>query len=215
MSNISNTHSVQAYVIGKSKPLEGQRLAKVTYKTDKETGIKPESKCVSIPVLGWSEVEPHLSALKGEFLAVVHKAQDAIIRNAVESGKSEIVQEDISIQAVIAHLLTESGRLSGDTIREWFKDSLRDPLLVAFASKLGIPDDAAPTAAQEEKLSKILRGYEDSFAKLASPNAAFNQLQRDNMLKALEFVDSDDALASRFVERLNKKDDSDDLLMSL
>lgn len=216
MSNISNTHSVQSYVVGKTKPLDGQRLSKITYKTDKSTGIKPDSKCVSIPVTKWEEVEPHISSLKGEFLTVVHKAQDAIVRNKVEAGAKEITSEAIALPAVISYLLEESGRLTGEVIREWFKDTLSDTLLVTFASKLGIAEDAAPTKEQEEKLAKIIKGYEDSFAKLASGAATFNEMQKTNMLKALDFIEEDDALKSRFVDRLTKKEvKEDDLLMAL
>lgn len=214
MSTLSNTHTVQSYVVGKTKPLDGQRLSKVTYKVDKVTGIKPESKCVSIPVLAWSDVEPKLDALKGAILGMVMKEQDSIVRGLVEAGKDSIQQDSISMDAVVTYMLESSGRLTGEVIREWFGDSIKDSLLLAFASKLGIAEDQAPTAEQESKLNKILKGYEDSFAKLASGAASFNDIQRENMLKALQFADEDDLLASKFTERLSKKSD-DDLLMAL
>lgn len=219
MSILSNTHAVTPYVAGKTKPADSsQRLAKMTYKTDKETGIKPESKCVSIPVIKWDAIQPHLTALQGEIVAMVHKAQDSLIRGMVESGKDSITDEAISLSVVVAYMLEDGGRLTGDTIREWFKESLNDSLMIAFASKLGIPEDVAPTPEQEDKLSKILRGYEDSFAKLASGAASFNELQKTNMLKAMELsgLDSEsDSLAARFIERLNKKSDDSAMLMNL
>lgn len=216
MSLISNTHSVIAFESGKTKPLDGQRLAKVTYKVDKKTGIKPDSKAVSIPMLTWEHLEPqHIQALKGEFMASLHKIQDAIVRNKVESGASSIHEDDIGLDAIIRYTLEESGRITGDVIRGWFQDSIREPLMLAFASKLGIAEDATPTKEQEDKLSKILKGYEDSFAKLASGAASFNEAQKTNMLKALEFAEDDDALASRFTERLSKVKSDDELLMAL
>src|SRR5512139_3592768 len=210
MSIISSIHTVTSYTSGKTKPLDGQRLAKVTYKIDKATGIKPDSKAVSIPVIGWNEIEPHLNALKGEFISVVHKVQDSIVRSKVEAGAASISDDTISMSAVVAYLLEESGRLTGDVIRGWYADTLKEPLMLAFASKLGIPEDAAPTAEQEEKLAKIIKGYEDSFAKLASGAATFNDMQKQNMLKALEFAEYDDSLATRFTERLSKQNKSDD-----
>jgi hypothetical protein len=214
MSNISSLHSVVSYTSGKTKPLEGQRLAKVTYKVDKATGIKPESKAVSIPVLEWANVEPHINALKGEFLGMIHSVQDKIVRNKIESGAKSISDDDIIMSAVVSYLQSESGRLTGDDIRAWFTESLKEPLMLAFASKLGIPEDSAPSADQETKLNAILKGYEDSFAKLASGAASFNDAQSTNMIKAMEFMDSEDYLRIRFTERLTKKNDSE-LLMSL
>jgi hypothetical protein len=214
MSNISTLHSVVSYTSGKTKPLEGQRLAKVTYKVDKATGVKPPSMAVSIPVTSWEQVEPYMAALKGEFLGMIHSVQDKIVRTKIESGAKSISDEDIAMSAVVSYLQSESGRLTGDDIRAWFTESLKEPLMLAFASKLGIPEDSAPTSDQETKLNAILKGYEDSFAKLASGAASFNQSQSDNMIKAMEFVDSEDYLRIRFTERLTKKSDTD-LLMSL
>ena len=216
MSLISNTHSVIAFESGKTKPLDGQRLAKVTYKVDKKTGVKPDSKAVSIPMIKWGDLTAnHVTALQGEFLAVVHKAQDSIVRAKVESGASSINDADISLDAVVQYLLEESGRMTGEVIRGWFSDTLKEPLMLAFASKLGIAEDAAPTAEQEDKLAKVIKGYEDSFAKLASGAATFNDAQKQNMLKALELVEEDDSFVVRFTERLSKVKSDDDLLMAL
>jgi len=214
MSNISSIHSVTSYVSGKTKPLEGQRLAKVTYKVDKATGVKPPSRAVSIPITDWEQVEPYLGVLKNEFLGLVHSVQDKIVRTKIESGSVSISDDDIALSAVVSYLQAESGRLTGDDIRAWFTESLKEPLMLAFASKLGIPEDSAPSSDQETKLTVILKGYEDSFAKLASGAASFNSSQSANMIKALEFVDSEDYLRIRFTERLTKKSDND-LLMAL
>lgn len=214
MSNISSIHSVVPYTSGKTKPLEGQRLAKVTYNVDKQTGVKPPSRAVSIPVIKWQDVEPYMAALKGEFLGMIHTVQDKIIRNKIKAGSVSISDDDITLNAVVSYLQSESGRLTGDDIRAWFTESLKEPLMLAFASKLGIPENSAPTHEQETKLNAILKGYEDSFAKLASGAASFNSLQSDNMIKAMKFVDSEDYLRIRFTERLTKKNDSA-LLMSL
>lgn len=217
MSTLFNVHTITSYVAGKTKALEGQRLSKVTYKTDKETGLKPESRSVSIPAIVWSDVESYVPTIKDHILGLVLKAQDGIVRSLVESGKDSITSESISVSAIIAAMLEESsgGRLTGETIREWFQESIKDNLLIAFASKLGIPDDTAPTAEQSGKLEKILKGYEDSFAKLASGAASFNDVQKSNLIKAIQLSGAeDDALASKFITRLSKVSD-DDALMNL
>lgn len=221
MSNLFSIHAVVPYVAlgtSKSAPLEGQRLSKVTYKVNKETGIKPDSKCVSIPALLWNEVFPYVNTLSGVILAAVHTAQDKIIREQVESGSKEISSDSIRLEAVIDAMVSEStGRITGEVIRGWFKDTLKEPLLLAFASKLGVSEDTSPTPEQEEKLNKILKGYEDSFAKLASGAASFYGPQKDAMIKALELIESeDDLLAGRFLQRLSSKaGKEDELLMAL
>lgn len=218
MSNISSIHSVVAYKSGVTKPLEGQRLAKVTYKVDSKTGVKPESKAVSIPVVTWNEVEPFLASLKGEFVALVHTAQDKMIRALIESGQTSINEEDIAMSSVISHLMDTTGRLTGEAIRAWFDESLKEPLMLAFAPKLGIVETVAPTPEQEAKLAKVLKGYEDSFAKLASGAASFNQMQKNNMIKALELVETDYEsipLKDKFVTRLSKVVDDDTMLLAL
>ncbi len=215
MSTISSIHTVTGYTSGKTKPLDGQRLSKITYKVDKVTGIKPESKAVSVPITNWEQIEPFLNALKPAIIDLVHGVQDKIVRNKVESGADSIHSDDLAMSAVLSYLTEESGRITGEVIRGWFQDSLRDPLMLAFASKLGIPEDASPTAEQSSKLEKILKGYEDSFAKMASNSAVFNSMQKTNLLKALEFAEENDSLAVRFTERLSKKSNDDDLLMAL
>ena len=219
MSQIAQSHDVIAYNPKTTKALSGQRLAKVTYKVDKATGVKPDSKAVSIPVVAWSYVESVIPSIRDSIMELVLKAQDAIVRNKVESGSVHITDDDISMSSVVEYLNAESsgGRLTGETIRAWFADSIHDSLMLAFASKLGIPEDSAPTAEQSDKLSKILKGYEDSFAKLASGAASFTEWQKDQMIKAINIsiddVDSD-FLAGKFIARLSKKSD-DDLLMML
>lgn len=215
MSNLFNTHAVINYTSGKTKPLEGQRLAKITYKVDKATGVKPASKAVSIPVISFAMIEPHLASLKDEIVALVHKAQDGLIRSKVEAGASEVQEQDCNMQATIAYMLEESGRLTGDTIREWFNEALRDNLMMVVADKLGIGD--TPTKEQSDKLAKYIKGYEDTFAKLASGAASFTDMQKQNMLKALELVDDEeDSLKARFTVRLQKaKEKDEELLLAL
>lgn len=221
MSTLFNIHSVVPYIsVGSSrtKASAGQRLSTVTYKVDKATGTKPESKAVSIPALVWSDVSEHITALQSAIMNLVQKEQDSIVRNLVEAGTKEVSDSDISMVAILESFAQSatSGRLTGDAIREWFTESLRDGLLLAFASKLGIPEDSAGTSEQQNKLSKILKGYEDSFAKLASGAASFTPVQKDQLIKALSFAPTDDFLSGRFIERLSSsKVKESDLLESL
>ena len=62
MSNISDTHNIAGYISGTTKPFAGQRLATVTYKIDKKTGIKPASVCASIPAVAASDINVHIAA---------------------------------------------------------------------------------------------------------------------------------------------------------
>ena len=63
MSNVSNVHDVVVYDAKATKPYQGQRLAKVLYKTPKDGSVKPENKAVSIPVIAMiSSIAIHFTA---------------------------------------------------------------------------------------------------------------------------------------------------------
>ena len=108
MSELSRDHTFAPFVAGKSvaSSIE-QRLAKVTFKTvtDPDTKLKSkkDSKCVSIPMVSrlGSEV---IEAMKPHILAMYHDAQDGIIRELVEEGKTSVNDAQIDSAAVVAFL---------------------------------------------------------------------------------------------------------------
>src|SRR6266571_1618024 len=108
MSAISNTHNIKEYVIGVTKPFTGQRLAKVTYKVDKSTGIKPESVCVSVPQVNNEEVINNFEQFIPHLIGMIERTQDNMIRGIYESKCSVVQDDDISVAKVLEFLNEES-----------------------------------------------------------------------------------------------------------
>ncbi len=117
MSAISNRHMFVPFHSGKTKPFDGQRLAKVGYK--KKSG--KQSVAVSIPKLSDSEVEIVATAFPINQRKRVEGFQDDLIRSLKETGKVEIASDEISVQSIISFQSTvEAGRLTIDAVGKWF-----------------------------------------------------------------------------------------------
>lgn len=203
MSIVSTIHDVTTYT-PKSVPMMGQRLAKVTWKTDKVSGVKKESKCVSIPLVSDDDISQNLSTLLPAIKDFIASQQDAIIRNLVDSGKETIRDEDISMVAIANYAESEStgGRLTKELINAWFDSTLSDSLTVAFADKLGISD--TPSDSDLVRISAAISIYRDKFSSLAGGKTSFIPEIAEKLEKALEFAPENDELAGKFAVRLSK-----------
>ncbi len=206
MSIIGNNHSVENFVSGKSVALDAtQRLVKVTYKTTKK-GDKKDSKCVSIPAVSSLE-QVVIDAMQAHIVGMYQSAQDAIIRALVDSGKTSIADDEISTAQVLEYLNAEATgeRLKKEDVIEWFNtpDGLADMLTLAFAEKLGLPDNATPE--QLKRVEQQVNSYRESFAALAGGKTNYLPEKATKMIKTLEtYGDSNDVLVSRFKARLEK-----------
>ena len=200
MSNVSNVHDVVVYDAKATKPFQGQRLAKVLYKTPKDGSVKPDNKAVSIPVIN-DLAASELERLKPFIVAMVQDTQDAIVKELVETGATQVQDEQITVDCCIAWLATEAqgNRLTKEYIVEWFVDTLQDLLTVAIADKLGVGD--TPSDADTVKVEQMVSAYKGSFAMLAGGKTSFPPAKADKMLKVLELVEGD-ALAGKFVSKL-------------
>ena len=211
MSNLSSSHDVVSYDPKSTKALSGQRLSKVLFRfteAQKLRGeIQKEHKCISIPVLGFADIEPMLSALHGAIVGLIEDTQDAIVKEAIESGAIVVNDSDISVSACVAYLSqvgAGSNRLDGDAIKAWYSDNVDTALQLAFAEKLGLSDN--PTQEEAEKVQQASNGYRDVFAKLASPKTKFDEVTIEKLEKVLDLIPafSTDAIALRFKARFNE-----------
>jgi hypothetical protein len=202
MSVISNRSAIVDYN-KTSKAFTGQRLATVTYKTDKVSGIKPESKCASVPVVDDSEVVSNLPAFLPFVKAMVERTQDSIIRNAHEAGKSDISHDDISISNVLEFLTAEStgGRLTKVAAIEWFDNVIADSLSLALAQKLGASEE--PTDEQSEYIEKMLETFRANISALTAGNTMYDPDTCKVLMKAVSFAPEDDVIAQKFAARLD------------
>lgn len=204
MSNVSSTHDVVTYVSGKTVALTGQRLAKVSYKTDKATGVKKESKAVSIPLISSHDVESNLAILMPALKEFLQCQQDAIVRKLVDAGATEVHDSQLSMQAIASYAEEEStgARLTKESIGAWFDSSVADYLRVAFADKLGLSN--TPTADEMFRVETAVATYKDKFAALAGGKTSYTPDVAEKLAKVLEFASEEDSIAAKFAVRLEK-----------
>lgn len=203
MSNISNTHNIKEYVIGVTKPFTGQRLAKVTYKIDKTTGIKPESVCVSVPVVSDSDIADKIEQFIPHIKALVERTQDTIIRTLHESKASVVSDSDISMNAVLEYLNEENsgGRVTKKDASEWFDSVLSDPLAIALASKLGVSTN--PSTEDSDKIEKLVSEFKNNISALTAGNVKYDPPVCDVLAKALALAPEEDNMRIKFEKRLD------------
>lgn len=206
MSIISNRHNVNKFVAGKSEALNGQRLAKVGYKSSKTNPAKHPSVCVSVPKIKEPLSPEYLVRLNPYILAMIENAQDGIIRSLYESSDgtlSSISDDDINLGAVCAFLESEStgGRLTIELVNAWFDTSLRDNLTVIIADKLGFD---LSTLEQEQTVARHIAGYKGLIASLSGGKTYLNDSQRAGVRRALEVSAVDDEIIGKLIARINQ-----------
>ena len=210
MSIIGTRHTLAPFTSGESKPLTGQRLARIGYKAGGE-GKKPKfpSVCASVPpvaldaatlVAMGERLLPHIRTL-------LETAQDGIIRSLYESSGGtlrEVSDDDISLDACIGWLeaVASGGRLSRELVESWFDRTCRDTLTVLVADKLSFD---LSTPEQEETVSRHVRVYRDLLASLTGGKTLLTSVQIAACRRALEVsgVQEDDEIGSKLVSRLD------------
>lgn len=204
MSNISNTHNVVPFTSGVTKAFTGQRLATVTYKTDSKTGVKKDSKAVSVPTLAYADIESRLSDVKDSILSLFIRAQDGIVREIVESGSSVVQDSDISVDAIVSYLndSSESGRLTKESLNIWFDSNVADILTVRISDILGVSD--TPTDADVAKIEKLVASYKSNISALAGGKTSYSVKVAKSLQDAIVLADTNDSVSEKLVARLVK-----------
>lgn len=209
--SISNRH--QFMVLSKtSKPLGGQRLARVIAKASKDGSYSPNllaSQCVSIPFVTEEEVSAQLIALMPHLVALVQDTQDSIIaEKRKETGCSEIADEDISVTACIAFLdeAEKGSRVTSEFLAAWFKEtySLQAAEFIALACKFEA--DIADWSEEQLKLIETKTAVLGSmFGGFASGKYSPDIPKCKAMVKFVEFVgESADERMTRFGDKAAK-----------
>lgn len=171
----------------------GMRLARIIRKNTKETP-NAVSQAVFVPVaspladwIGNAVIEEYL-------LNQIQGVQDKCIRAVLDNNRNIITDADISLDAVVTYLESNDeslGRLSKDSIGEWYDQNMADTLTVVFADKLGIGD--VPTDAESKKLEQLNNQYKGCFQRLAGKNVQgiFPDNVVSNLEKALDMIPLD------------------------
>lgn len=205
MSNVSNRHSVVPFISGESKALSGQRLAKVGYKSSKQNPAKFPSVCASIPRIPDEMIEENVSRLKDHFRGFLETAQDGIFKSLYESRNGSmdaITDEDISIDAIIGFLEAEStgGRLTKETVYQWFDQSASEATIAVICEKLGFPESL--NEDQMEVVSKHRNAYREVFASLSAGKTMLNQKQINGLETVLGLIDPESDVQVKITKRI-------------
>ena len=206
MSLVSSQHSIVPFVAGKTAPFTGQRLAKIGYKSTKQTPAQFPSVAVSVPPIPDSEIEYHSQALMPhvrEFLAGV---QDKVIRSLYEShlgSLTSVSDAEISIAQCIAFLQTESagGRLTKESVYQWFDSDAREILTALLADKMGFADPMTPD--QEKVTALKVNAYREVCSSLSGGATNLQPAQIKSLRTLFGMCDSSDMLG-----KLNARLDS-------
>ena len=202
--SISNRHTVNQFVSGKSEPMSGQRLSKVGYKTTAKQTAKFPSVCASIPFIQTQDINHNLDALIPHIRSMLENAQDGIFRSLYESSDGTLTavsDDDLSVQACIAFLNAENqgSRLTKEFLEQWFDSQMRDNLFVVIADKLGFSDI---TTDVEVTVNKHLAGYKGLISSLAGGKTILQPNQITSLTKALELCSIEDDTSSKLRVRL-------------
>lgn len=221
MSNVSQYHSVLPFNAG-DKPLSGQRLAKVGYKSSKKNPAKYRSVAVSVPFLPVSDIQDNLQALLPHIGTMLENAQDGLIRSLYEGADgtlSQVSDDEISIPAIIGWMSAEAAgdRLTKERIEAWFKSELLENLSAQIAEKLGyLSGDGDLTAEQESTVSRHVKVYMDVLSMLAGGKTLLADKQIKGCRNALALCpDDSDIIAVRLNARLDameKKEKIEEML---
>jgi hypothetical protein len=164
MSNISNQHDITLFT-GKNKPLAGQVLLSYTFKTVKDEtsplfGTKPDSKCVSVPVISNDDIIAQVDSFLPKLQDAIHDERRLILRDAAMAGKTSISTDELGIAAVLARWAADAsssgGRFSKAVVADWFASVLAPVLYTGIMSKNNIPVDTPEDSPLMVKVEKTL-----------------------------------------------------------
>ena len=206
MSIISTRHNVNLFVSGESKPLTGQRLAKVGYKTTAKTPAKFPSICVSIPPIPDQDITDNLSRLIPNIREFLSGAQDGIIRSLYESREgslNSISDDEISVSACINFLDAEStgSRWTKDYLVDWFNTNIRDNLIVVIADRLGLE---LATPEEEARVNVHINAYRELISSLSGGKTVLEKEQIHGIRRALDVSSIDDETSGKLLKRLDQ-----------
>jgi hypothetical protein len=187
--------------------VEGYRSVKCLYKKNMKTGkIAGTNSYVRVADHITEEaVKEKLSLLMPHVIAYLQEEENKLVKVVHMTGASKIDPASISMDAVLAALEATgtSQRLNKEAVEEWFTGAVYEPLLVAFATKMGVSEE--PTAEELEKLEQITTVYKAKFSALAGGKTAYTPMEAEMLLKALEVAGAGaTSIGARFAVRLER-----------
>lgn len=180
-----------------SKAIDGQRLARVIAKKNKEGNYEcehlTESKAISIPIINGAFTEGELKMLQPHIIGMIANAQDELIRECIINGATSINDAQISIAECIKYLddSAKGNRITSEYMQKWFVDTYTEPAMEFICTAICKYD--ANQLSQEQVLSieKRVNVLRDMFAGWASPKYSPDIPKCKAMRKFGEFLGSD------------------------
>lgn len=217
MSIISNRHTVNPFVAGKSEALMGQRLAKIGYKKTANMPNPLPSVCVSVPQIDPDSILGNINRLLPYIADMLEGTQDKVIRSLYEASHGSLLSvsdDELSMSACIGFLETESSgsRLTVEFLESWFDSQCKDNLTVVIADKLGFD---LSTPEQEKTVEKHVNGYRGLITSLSGSKTILQPNQIKACRTVIGLVSDDSVTVSRLTARLDameKKEKIEDLL---
>lgn len=165
---------------------------------------------VNIPAVTLTINHPELNAAMTE---AFQDMQDAVIRSKIETavkagiepGTLQVTEFDISPAAIATwHATTNVGtRLSKEMIENWFDTTVKDVLILAFASKQGL-DPSAFTAENIKPIEQACIQRRSVLAKLAAPGFVVSPQTAMQLSKAVQLsTDQTSKVTSSLLAKLN------------
>lgn len=179
-----------------SKAIDGQRLARVIAKKNKEGNYESEhlqeSKCISIPVIQ-SISESQLRAAMPHIIGLFANAQDEIIRELIINGQSSVNDAQISIEECIKYLdqSASGGRVTSEYMQKWFNEVYIEPAMEFITTEVCKFNPDNLTSAQVEVIEKRCNVLRDMFAGFASGKYSPDIPKCKAILKFGEFLSQD------------------------
>jgi len=201
---------------------EGMRVVKCLYKTNTKTGkAAGANSYILVPEKHLAEqvMIDNAAMLAPYMAAFLQDVEDKIIKDYHVKGGIGFNDSFLSLSKILESLdnAGQGNRLNKEKIEDWFNSDMKEPLLVAFADKMGVSDQ--PTQAELDKLENVTAVYLAKFASLASGKTMYRKEEAELLQKALVVtgVNEENAIGVKFWNRLEsmKNTTQNDLLMSL
>lgn len=181
MSIISNRHQVTT-LEKNSKPLSGQRLARVIAKADKNGNYPSanltKSVCVSIPPISTALVSESINFLLPHIVNMLSAVQDSIIREyIIEYGHDTVSDDIISVDKCVEFLdaSAKGNRLTKEYLEIWFTETYSESAaeFIATAMKFNVEtltEQELHTISQKVKmLCELFSGFSSARYQPAIP----------------------------------------------
>lgn len=183
---------------------EGYRHAVIRYRETAKTVAKP-AQMVTVPQLKLSDEYLMPQAAVTVLLGVLEDEQDALIKQAIEEGKSLINWADISLDTCLTALTATrvSSRLTKEQIEQWVMVAMQEHLRSRGKQNAAAKGFAEGSEGELKQVAATINTYRELFGRLAAPVPNLGQEQATALSNQLKVSNLDDDIAKALSKRLH------------